>query len=273
MKTDNIPNNRFRKYAEIIWILIKSFIIFFLIGIVTTGFRLTDGILGQLFHTTLFIFAIYIFIRLSMKKKGITLEECRITKFRCSMSDILRAIGIPLIVIIGIVIIAGGIRPTGVDLKSLAYPSLLAFIRSGVGNSVSEELFFRGYLFKSIERKADWKAAVFFSSLLFGLAHIIGSTSIIYAVMIFLGTASLGALLAVITYKHGTIWPSVFVHMVMNSKERLVGFDKSSSIFVFDFVNTSMETQLIICWGIVSIISAIITLFYLQKLKKAEIHS
>lgn len=270
MTTENNPNNNVRNYIKIVGILIKEFIVFWLIGALTTGIRFTDSILEQAFHAALFIFAIYTYIRWSMKKQGITLEECRITKFRCSVPDILRAIGIPLIISIGILIVAGGIRPTGIDLKDLAYLLLLGFIRSSVASGVTEELFFRGYLFKYIERKSNWKTAIFFSSLLFGLAHIIGTTSFIQSLLTFLGTASLGVLFAVMTYQHGTIWPSVFVHMVMNSKERLIGFDKSSSLFVFDFINIPVQTQLLICWGIVFIISTITTLIYLRKSRKTE---
>ncbi len=272
MTTDNIRKPSDKNYIEIIGILIKAKLIFWIIRRLTTDIRLIDGILGQLLHTALFILVIYTYIRQSVKKQGITLEECRITKFRCSKQDILRAIGIPLIISLGVLIVAGGMRPTEVDLNDLAYFSLSNFIWSSIASGVTEELFYRGYVFKSVETKSDWKSAVFFSSVLFGLGHIGGSITTMHAVSSFLGSASLGVLFAVMTYKHGTIWPSVLVHMVMNSKERLLGFYESSSLFVFDFENTPMEIQLIIAWIVCSIVSAITIWVYLQKSRKAETH-
>jgi len=259
-------------YAEIIGLLIKAQIIFLIIRL-ATNIRFIGGIFGELFHTTLFVLVIFVYIRQSAEKQGLTLQECRITPVRCNKQDVLRAVCIIITVTSGIAIIAGGIRATGIDPGNLAYISLLNFIQSSVGSGIGEKLFFRGYLFKRVEEKSNWKAAVILTSIFFGLGHIFGGITPAHMIFSFVGSASLGALFSVMTYKHGTIWSSVLIHMCMNSKERLIGFSESSSLFVFDFVNIPIEVQVSISWGVISIISLIVILIDLRTFGKTSRYS
>ncbi len=272
MTVDNPQKTTVKDYAKIIWLLIKAEIVFFSIRL-ATNIRFIDGLFGELFHTALFVLVIFAYIRQSAKKQGLTLQECRITPFRCDKQDVLRAVGITIIVMSVIAIIAGEIRPTGIDSGNLVYISLLNFIQSSVGSGIGEELFFRGYLFKRVEEKSDWKVAVIFTSIFFGLGHILGGITPAHMFFSFVGSASLGALFSVMTYKHSTIWGSVLIHMCMNSKERLIGFSESSSLFVFDFVNIPIEVQSSIAWGVISVISFIFILIDLRIPGKANTHS
>ena len=265
MMADNPQKATVSGYAEIIGFLIKAEIAFIIIRL-AASIRFTGGIFAELFHTALFVLVIFAYIRESAKRQGLTLQECRITPFRCNKQDVLRAVGIITIVMSVIAIIAGGIRPTGIDPSNLAYISLLNFIQSSVGSGIGEELFFRGYLFKRVEEKSNWKAAVILTSIFFGLGHIFGGITPAHMFFSFVGSASLGALFSVMTYKHGTIWSSVLIHMCMNSKERLIGFSESSSLFVFDFVNIPIEVQSSIAWGVISLVSVIVILIDLRTL-------
>jgi len=269
MTTDTPQKTAVKDYAEILWLLIKAEIVFIIIRL-ATSIRFTGGIFGGLFHTALFVLAIFWYIRQSAEKQGLTLQDCRITPFRCDKQDVLRAVGITIIMMSVIAMIAGGIRPTGIDSGDLVYISLLNFIQSSVESGIGEELFFRGYLFKRVEEKSNWKVAVIFTSIFFGLGHILGGITPAHMFFSFVGSASLGALFSVMTYKHGTIWGSVLIHMCMNSKERLIGFSESSSLFVFDFVNTPIEVQSSIAWGVISAISFIFILIDLRTLGKTS---
>ena len=73
---------------------------------------------------------------------------------------------------------------------------------------VTEEIFFRGMLLKAFG-KANQRFAVFFTALMFGLAH----ANIPQFVLTFL----LGIFLAHITLKHGSLIPAILVHFFVNT--------------------------------------------------------
>lgn len=73
---------------------------------------------------------------------------------------------------------------------------------------ITEEVFFRGMLLKAFG-KANQRFAVFFTALLFGLAH----ANIPQFVLTFL----LGIFLAHITLKHGSLIPAILVHFFVNT--------------------------------------------------------
>ncbi|MDO4863305.1 MAG: type II CAAX endopeptidase family protein [Ruminococcus sp.] len=79
---------------------------------------------------------------------------------------------------------------------------------------ITEELFFRGVLLRTLS-KANQRFAVFASAVFFGLVH--GN------IQQFILATLLGVFLAHITLKHGSIIPSVIVHIFINSASSLIG--------------------------------------------------
>lgn len=74
--------------------------------------------------------------------------------------------------------------------------------------AVCEEVLFRGYIFRAFQRSWGILLAIIFSGLVFGMFHL--------QVPNLLPLASLGILLAAMTWLSRSIWPAVVAHFVNN---------------------------------------------------------
>ncbi len=81
-----------------------------------------------------------------------------------------------------------------------------------------EELLFRGFLFKAIEKRRGIKIAIVISSITFGIGHILNLVSqpgvdtlmqVIYAI-------ALGFVFVYVFYKSKSLWPCIILHSVVN---------------------------------------------------------
>jgi membrane protease YdiL (CAAX protease family) len=84
-----------------------------------------------------------------------------------------------------------------------------------VGAPIVEELFFRGLVLRSLERRFGSTWAVALSSVLFGLAHPqpLPAKAL---VLVMVSLAALGALLATLAVRTGRLGPSIVTHAVFN---------------------------------------------------------
>ncbi len=111
----------------------------------------------------------------------------------------------------------------GVGIAGLAPAMLYAFVQT----SLTEEMFFRGFLLKQIKAKFQFITANLIQSLLFGLMHgamFFSLTSILNAVLITLFTAVIAFYMGYINEKKadGSIIPSCCIHGVANILAALV---------------------------------------------------
>ncbi len=84
-----------------------------------------------------------------------------------------------------------------------------------VGAPIVEELFFRGLLLRSLQRRVPDNAAVAISSIAFGLSH--GSGLPIKAVLLVMISITIfGAILAKLAIRTGRLGPGIVVHAVFN---------------------------------------------------------
>ena len=97
--------------------------------------------------------------------------------------------------------------------KGLAFAGLILSV--AVGAPIVEELFFRGLLLRSLQRRVpDW-AAVAISAVAFGIAH--GSALPVDAVLlVMISLTVFGAVLAVMAIRTGRLGPSIVTHAVFN---------------------------------------------------------
>ncbi len=99
---------------------------------------------------------------------------------------------------------AGGVRIVG----------LLVFV--SVGAPIVEELFFRGLLLRSLQRRFDDRVAIVLSAVLFGLAHVqalaLGALVLVIVSLTLLGTA-----LAALAVRTGRLGPAIVTHSVFNA--------------------------------------------------------
>ena len=95
-------------------------------------------------------------------------------------------------------------------------PAFLGLILSvAVGAPLVEELFFRGLLLRSLQRRMPNAPAVALSSVAFGIAH--GSALPLDAVVLVMVSLTVfGAVLAVLAIRTGRLGPSIVAHATFN---------------------------------------------------------
>ena len=93
-------------------------------------------------------------------------------------------------------------------LGEIDSPFLFAFVTVIVA-PVTEELFFRGFLFKGLREKYGWVNALMFSSLIFAIFH--GQIATL------IPTFLLGALFAYMYQRTESIFPGMLLHFTVNS--------------------------------------------------------
>ena len=97
--------------------------------------------------------------------------------------------------------------------QGLAFAGLILSV--AVGAPLVEELFFRGLLLRSLQRRVPAWAAVAVSSVAFGIAH--GSALPVDAVLlVMISLTAFGAILAVMAIRTGRLGPSIVTHAVFN---------------------------------------------------------
>ena len=92
---------------------------------------------------------------------------------------------------------------------------ILGFIHIGLVPSLCEEVMFRGYLMRALEKSGGIIAALVFSSLLFGAFHL-QLTNLI-------PLATLGFLLAYVTWITDSLIPAMIAHLVNNGGQVIIG--------------------------------------------------
>lgn len=93
------------------------------------------------------------------------------------------------------------------DVLQMPFPVMLLMI--GVIGPFSEELVFRGMVFRGYKNSGPVFWSVFWSALLFGLMHL-NFNQAAYAI-------ALGIMFALLVEATGSLWSSVIAHMVFNS--------------------------------------------------------
>ncbi|MCG2588396.1 type II CAAX endopeptidase family protein [Rhodohalobacter sulfatireducens] len=89
--------------------------------------------------------------------------------------------------------------------------------------AICEEILFRGYILRAFEKSWGPILAVIISGLIFGMFHIqLGNI---------LPLATLGVVLALMTWLSGTIWPAVVAHFINNGAAVLVGSQYPELLF------------------------------------------
>lgn len=132
----------------------------------------------------------------------------------------------PLVIYLGYLNSLIPIPETFSDLQVSQYEMIEDFLKSdgiiwfGLLNialipAICEEILFRGYIFRAFEKSWGAIVAVFVSGLIFGLFHIqLGNV---------FPLATLGIILALMTWLSGTIWPAIIAHFINNGAAVLVG--------------------------------------------------
>lgn len=109
--------------------------------------------------------------------------------------------------------VSGPVRDLIDQSKGPAYVGLVASV--ALGAPIVEELFFRGLLLRSLQRRLPDTAAIALSAVAFGLAH--GSTLPADAVvLVIVSLTAFGAVLATLAVKTGRLGPGMVAHATFN---------------------------------------------------------
>lgn len=92
-----------------------------------------------------------------------------------------------------------------------------ALIAIAVIPAICEEILFRGYILRAFEKSWGILLAILVSGLFFGMFHLQAANII--------PLATLGIILAVMTWSSGSIWPAIFAHFVNNAAAVVVGIN------------------------------------------------
>ena len=122
-----------------------------------------------------------------------------------------------LVIINNLIMVALGVA-TQADVISeilgeIDSPYLFAFTTAIVA-PITEELFFRGFLFKGLREKYGWVNALMFSSIIFALFH--GQLATL------LPTFLLGALFAYMYQRTESVYPGMVLHFAVNAMGAMV---------------------------------------------------
>ena len=109
--------------------------------------------------------------------------------------------------------VSGPVRDLIEESKGPAYVGLLLSV--AVGAPIVEELFFRGLLLRSLQRRFGNALAIGLSAVAFGLAH--GSTLPVDAViLVMVSLTAFGAILAGLAIRTGRLGPGIVAHAAFN---------------------------------------------------------
>ena len=110
------------------------------------------------------------------------------------------------------VLILLGVRTQGQEITQLfgmLNSPFWFFLVGAILAPLVEEIFFRGFLFQGFRARYGWVPGLLLSSAIFGIAHL--------DPVALIPTFILGCLLAYLYQRSNSIWPSVSVHILVNS--------------------------------------------------------
>lgn len=140
----------------------------------------------------------------------------------------------PIIIYLGYLNSLIPIPETFSDLQVSQYEMIEDFLRTdgiiwfGLLNialipAICEEILFRGYILRAFEKSWGPIVAIIISGLIFGMFHIqLGNI---------FPLATLGIILALMTWLSGTLWPAIIAHFINNGAAVLVGSQYPELLF------------------------------------------
>ncbi|MCC5942288.1 MAG: CPBP family intramembrane metalloprotease [Balneolaceae bacterium] len=129
---------------------------------------------------------------------------------------------------------------------------LFGLINVALVPAICEEVLFRGYVLRSFEKSWGIIAAIVVSSIVFGLFHIqLGNI---------IPLATLGAVLALMTWLSGSIWPAVVAHFLNNGAAVVAGINFPELMFQ-DMTAEALPPVWVLLVSIVLSVILIVTMF------------
>lgn len=217
-------------------------------GIIVLGLPKAAGnVLAAILYPLL---ALIVLKLICVKILGVTLADCRITRYRIKPVWAAAAFIMPAIVVFGLLMTAGHWDNPEMDSAQIADSVTTSVFVAGLAVGAVEEAVFRGVIMKALEMRWNKAAAVIFPSVTFGAVHLLnGALSLVSFIQLLVAGSIVGILFSLVTYESGSIWSSAFMHSIWNmcmaSGILNIGTDTSESC-IWSYV---LETKNVLITG------------------------
>jgi len=108
--------------------------------------------------------------------------------------------------------------------QSTAYPIFYTFLFTAVQPAIFEELAFRGFIYKNLEKISSPKAAIIVSAFMFAILHL-SFISLIWLV-------PMGLVYALLRHKYQVLWYGMVAHFTHNSTVILIQLYEKGELFI-----------------------------------------
>ncbi|GEP85088.1 CAAX amino terminal protease family protein [Staphylococcus piscifermentans] len=188
---------------------------------------------------TYLVVALLLFKLVANKVYKRKLAYFRITRFKFIKVCVLLGLLLPVAVMSFYLIFIPG-HWVVTDLKSnQEYSAMLIeiFFLGGIVAPIVEEMMFRGFLLKYIEKKTNIYVALGLTSVLFGVIHLVNGklTGVSLIMLVAAGTA-VGLMYGLAAYKFNTVWASIPLHMFWNMSSVITVSDHNMEYGVFQYI-------------------------------------
>lgn len=184
-------------------------------GLVELGLPKAAGnVLSAVLYPLLALFSLKL---LCEKLLGVTLADCRVTRYRVKPLWAAAAFLMPAIAVCGLLMTAGHWDNTRMDGAQIADSVTTSVFVAGLAVGAVEEAVFRGVVMKALEMRWNKAVAVIVPSAAFGAAHALnGKLSLVSFIQLLAAGTVVGVLFSLVTYESGSVWSAAFMHAVWN---------------------------------------------------------
>ena len=163
------------------------------------------------------VFALFGVKLLCTKILGISLEDCKVTKFSLKPIWCAAAVIMPCLVSGALLLTNGHWEYNSLDTLAVGNIITGAIFFYGIGTGIVEETIFRGVIMNVLEKRWNRTVAIVAPSVLFSLMHIMGRDLDFFSIIQLLIAGSIvGILFSMVTYESGNIWNATLIHAVWN---------------------------------------------------------
>ena len=196
-------------------------------------------------RAVLSIVSVYLLVHLYIVRGfKLSLEEFRIFKAKNLGVWTLVAIALPLAVsCFFIFFIPGTFAVSGLSKTDTIRSAVYAFFNYCLVAGITEELIFRAFIMRLLEKRWNKFVAVLVPSVIFGLLHIpnMDDFKILDVLMLLIAGTAVGIMFSLIAYQSGSIWASTLVHGLWNFCGGIleISVNPDPSIFTYTLDNSS----------------------------------
>ncbi len=147
----------------------------------------------------------------------LSLEDCRISKYKIKPIWGISAILMPALVVAGFLLVSGHWENPPMSQPQLANALTGAILFIGLAAGFVEEAVFRGVIMKVLEIRWNKKIAILAPSILFAALHVIGTKmNLLSFFQLIIAGSAVGILFSLVTYESRNIWSSALMHSLWN---------------------------------------------------------